>query len=206
MRRVFKPPPDMSPVSLWLAGLVGISAIAGLLLLAAYALEEGSLEVFAVGALVALAATAAGAVGGFLFGLPRYNPVLELTSSFSNDSASSSSAPADPARIPSAVYTPSNNLEQISDWLTKLLIGAGLVQLGRMGSWFGGFIDGLAGAMHRGDLQIVSPAAKVVSGSLLIFYTTFGFMGGYIITNLWYRRRLEKLISRSFKKTGTSGQ
>lgn len=95
-----------------------------------------------------------------------------------------------------SIYSPSNNLEQVSDWLTKLLIGAGLVQLGHVGRWLGGFINALACGLMSGDSNVTSPAAKIVAGSLVGFYTAFGFLFGYIVTTLWYRRRLEDITQR----------
>src|SRR5438552_685547 len=70
---------------------------------------------WAAGAMWALACFAVGVVTGFLFGIPR---VLQGT-----DSGAEATA-----------HTPyqqrvNTNLEQISDWLTKIIVGLGLVQL-----------------------------------------------------------------------------
>jgi len=181
----------MSPFSVWLVVLTFGAALFGYLLLAAYAWQERALKVFAVGALVALAAAAIAAVGGFLFGLPRYSSVLTVPVSDSASPTESSITAAAEMQRAAGVYAPSNNLEQVSDWLTKLLLGAGLVQLGRVGRWLGGFINGLTGALTSGDTSTVPSAAKVVAGSLLGFYSAFGFLFGYIVTTIWYRRRLE---------------
>lgn len=191
----FKKPPGMSPVSVLLAVFVGIAASFGVLLIGMYAWQESSPKVFAVGALVALAATAAGSLGGFLFGLPRFSQVLTVPVPGSPSPAASKLAETAQTRAAAGIYAPSNNLEQISDWLTKLLLGAGLVQLGPLGRWLGGFIDGLARAMVGGDAESAPPMATVVAGSLVVFYTAFGFLSGYITTTLWYRRRLESMLN-----------
>jgi hypothetical protein len=159
--------------------------------LATYAFQQRSVEVFAVGFLVALGTSAAAAVGGFLFGLPRYNAVLAVPVSGASTAAESSMSAADEARATAGIYTPSNNLEQVSDWLTKLLLGAGLVQLGRIGRWFSKFIDGLAAAFVGQTGQATLATARTIAGSLIVFYAAFGFLFGYIITTLWYRQRLE---------------
>lgn len=63
--------------------------------------------------LAAIAAQVTGILIGFLFGLPQ-----AVTPSQSS---------------PQARYLPSANLPEVSDWLTKLLLGAGLVQLTHLG-------------------------------------------------------------------------
>jgi hypothetical protein len=107
----------------------------GSAMLVLYALTQdwwrGSAIAFAVGTLASLGAGAIGGGAGFLFALPRFGSTAamqefdeETRQSIKNDTAS-------------AVFTPSDNLVQISDWLTKLLIGAGLVQLGNIGRTLG---------------------------------------------------------------------
>jgi hypothetical protein len=190
-----------SQFTVWLIIFASGTAILGIILLGAYAKQKNDPNVFVAGTLMALAATGIAALVGFLFGLPRY---------------SEAGRPAGP-RIAEAderdpglyrgLYAPSNNLEQVSDWLTKLLIGAGLVQLGRVGRWLGGFIDEVGGAFGTGDSQTVL-TAKVLAASLLIFYSAFGFLFGYIVTSIWYRKRLETLVThiRKVDERGASAR
>lgn len=93
---------------------------AGILLLACvvYAASVGSnaeegWEIFGVAVTVSAAAAAAGGLLGFLFGIPK---------TLQSDAPSSDG---------STRYLGNTNLEQISDWLTKIIVGLGLVQLGR---------------------------------------------------------------------------
>src|SRR5262249_14798329 len=65
--------------------------------------------------LVGGSATAIGAAFGFLFGIPR--TVQEP-----------STRPAEGFYVESAYHT-NTNLEQISDWLTKIIVGATLIEL-----------------------------------------------------------------------------
>jgi hypothetical protein len=48
--------------------------------------------------------------------------------------AESSLSAAAPSSVQSALYRPNTNLEQISDWLTKILVGVGLTQLAQVRS------------------------------------------------------------------------
>jgi hypothetical protein len=91
-------------------------------------------------------------------------------------------------------FTPSTNLAEISDWLTKLLLGAGLVELTRLGRPLGVLVDTVA----RG-LEDIPPAATpsgpsvVAAAAILTAYLVLGFLGGYVITTLWYGRHLKQL-------------
>jgi hypothetical protein len=94
---------------------------------------------------------------------------------------------------PASQLTPSTNLAEISDWLTKLLLGAGLVELTRLGHPLSQLVDTVARS-----IQNVAPGAKlpqgsaVVAGGLLALYVVLGFLVSYIITTLWYGRYLER--------------
>ena len=90
--------------------------------------------------------------------------------------------------------TPSTNLAEISDWLTKLLLGAGLVELTRLGHPLSSLIDavarGLQGVPAGGA---VSGTPVVVAASILVMYVVLGFLDGYIVTTLWYGKYLQRL-------------
>ncbi|MFC4147737.1 hypothetical protein ACFO0M_15885 [Micromonospora mangrovi] len=177
---------DRHPFTRLLVTLVGLIAVGGILLTALYAWQERSAAVFAAGALVAGAAGAVGALGGFLFGLPRFSPARVV------EAAKEVAAPQ--ALSATSVLTPGTNLEQVSDWLTKLLLGAGLTQLGRLGSGFGSLADTLARALTGGDAAGPAPTARVLAGSLVLLYLVVGFLFGYVMTALWYYRRLKDLL------------
>jgi hypothetical protein len=83
----------------------------------------GEWSTLAVAALVAGGAFVAGGLLGFLFGIPR---------SLAGPEGAEDKASA-------GAYRPNTNLEQISDWLTKILVGVGLVQFTTL-------------ARHAGDL------------------------------------------------------
>jgi hypothetical protein len=166
------------------------------ILLALYAWAERSLSIFAVYTLVAWAAGSVGFIAGFLFALPRSMP--ELTEP-AGDGQYGDSKVTNSARqiLHAQKFRPNNNLEQISDWLTKLLIGAGLVQLGAVGRGLNGIVGFIATASvgHAGSHPAAS--ARVVAGSVIIFYGVLGFLIGYVSTGVSYRRVLEEYFEDS---------
>lgn len=121
--------------------------------------------------LVAGAAAAAGALFGFVFGIPRsLEPasraaaVVAVTQS--NDQAAS--------RAAMGVNT---NLERISDWLTTLLIGATLVQIKDIASWVGN--------LGKNLLVVGQPANDAVVPIIVIYFFALSFLGVYLITRLY---------------------
>ena len=84
---------------------------------------------FAVSIVVAVAATAVGGFLGFLFGIPRLlqraGAIKENPDPQAEQGAVSVLAPASSQK---RFFTSNTSLEEISDWLTKIIIGLGLVQ------------------------------------------------------------------------------
>ncbi len=130
-------------------------------------LEGGStfLSVLAVGLAAAAAALLAGVLLGFLFGLPR----------------AVRGTPGAKARL-----TTNTNLDEISDWLTKILVGLGLVQLGKIAHGVGGIAHSLAPGLGNGS------GAKPFAIALLISSAVDGFLIGYIWTRIDLSRRFRE--------------
>lgn len=120
-----------------------------------------------VGLLTAFAALLIGGFGGFLFGIPRI-----VSSGQSRQTAGPQ-------------YAPSSNLAEVSDWLTKLLLGAGLVQLTHLGAPIGKLIDGVAKGLYMNSAD--AHAAQVMAGAILFGYTAIGLLDGYVMTTTWYQ-------------------
>jgi hypothetical protein len=127
----------------------------------------------AVGSLTAAAAFLAGSLAGFVVGIPR--------------AVSSGQARHDP----SSEYLPSSNLAEISDWLTKLLLGAGLVSLARLGAPIASLIDHVAAGLHTTAAS--TAAAQVMAAAIMFGYAALGLLEGSVVTALWYQKKLAKL-------------
>ncbi len=118
-----------------------------------------------------LALFAPGALTGFLFAVPRVRPAGNKQGPTNDDSSES----------PRHVIN--TNLEEISDWVTKTLVGLGLVELKNLPP----SIDRLAARIAA---SLGSPGAVGVSVGLAIAVgsPTIGFFFGYIATRLMLQR------------------
>ena len=165
----------------WLAFLgLGLPVLGGIWIVAySFATPGHHWSYLGTGMLTALAAFLAGCVIGFLFGIPRAVSSGQLRH-----------------QQGSVAYTPSSNLAEVSDWLTKLLLGAGLVQLTRLGAPIGHLIDSVAAGLTAGTgTPPPSSAAKVMAGAILFGYAAIGLLDAYLVTTMWYQQKLEKQAS-----------
>lgn len=129
-----------------------------------------------VSCMVAGASLGVGALLGFLFGIPRAlaNDKGAASEPVSSDQGEETNHGLHPL---SKHYSPNTNLEQISDWLTKILVGVGLTQL--VNAW--DFLGNLATTAAAG---MGEPATPVFAISLILYYLLCGFLFGYLWTRL----------------------
>ncbi|MDQ3181224.1 MAG: hypothetical protein M3Q33_11960 [Acidobacteriota bacterium] len=157
--------------------LTGIILL-GLLGTLVYALQSSNVAQFVsfaiIGLMVAGASLLAGALLGFLFGIPRTlqqdNPV-ELNSA-NTDTLSEN-------RAQRVNYRANTNLEQISDWLTKILVGVGLTQITVIPEK----LQQVAGAVATGLGN--SAGSRVFAIAVILFFLICGFLFGYLWTRLF---------------------
>jgi hypothetical protein len=126
---------------------------------------------FGADLLVAAAAASAGALFGFVFGIPR---TLDPTSRAAVATATSQGGAA---AAPNVLMAANTNLERISDWLTTLLIGATLVQIKDIAAWIGG--------LGKDLLQGGAAANDAIVPIIVIYFFTLSFLGVYLITRLY---------------------
>lgn len=136
-------------------------------LLAAYSAQYSwpkFLATYSTSLLVALAALVAGALLGFLFGIPR---------------ALQQSPGADERNSNSINYTVNTNLEQISDWLTKILVGVGLIQPGSISRGFTRLTVAIGASIGP------KPVGPLIAGADILFFSVWGFLLGYLLTRTY---------------------
>jgi hypothetical protein len=153
-----------------------VSAILGTVVFAVQASSRVEFVAFAaIGILVSGASATFGGLLGFLFGIPR-----TLQQEGSSSSALESEGKTNYEKtMPDTNYRANTNLEQISDWLTKILVGVGLTQM----------------TVIPGKLVTISNAIATEYGTargsrsfaltVIVFFLICGFLFSYLWTRLY---------------------
>jgi hypothetical protein len=139
--------------------------IVALLLLVIHSSTAGDkvFVLFAVELVLGLAALLGAGLLGFLFGIPRTaKPAI--------------GAPT----TGGGAYEPNNNLEQVSDWLTKILVGAGLVELDDLKGSLSDIGASIARAVDGGT------ATSAVAQLIIVVFSVVGFLGAFFWTRIYY--------------------
>ena len=123
-----------------------------------------------VGLMYSAASLLLGCFIGFLFGIPR---------TFQQNPSKPTSSDPDKAASPGFDYRPNTNLEQISDWLTKILVGVGLTQVTSISAR----IEAISTYMVPGLGNFSNSHAFAMI--LLVFFSIAGFLLGYLWTRLY---------------------
>jgi hypothetical protein len=142
---------------------------------------------------IAGAAFLVGCLTGFLFGIPRAPSDSLVQPEGDNVTAGANAGTVGGDRVTKAAagseavagtsigrYRPNTNLEQISDWLTKILVGVGLTQLAQ--------VPQAASALAQGFSPLLGGEPQ--SGGFGVAMTIYFFVGGFIVTYLWTRLKL----------------
>ena len=156
--------------------IAGAALMLGLFGIGIYAYATNGILTFAVLLLLALAATSGGAVLGFLFGVPRYKGDTK------DDGG----------------YVPNTNLEQVSDWLTKIIIGATLVQAEDIAAAIGRLSTSVAAA-------IKPPESAIVPSTILVYSVICGFIWSYLWTSVRLMKELHKREQAHQLRAGDKG-
>lgn len=117
--------------------------------------------------IISLASMLSGALLGFLLGVPRLNRNYDPREDYGRTTK----------------YLPNTNLEDVSDWLTKIIIGITLTQLAKIPDYLQGIADYVtANSSCAGqDCHLAGP----VIVSLLVYFFITGFLSGYYYTRIF---------------------
>lgn len=135
---------------------------------------SGSLTAAFIALAICGAAAAVGSALGFLFGLPRTITGGDVRKA---DPAGQEPSAGGVARTPTAATSPlatNTNLEQISDWLTKIIVGVGLTKLNGIVGYLESF-----GVSADGYFGFGGKAFAIAAG---LYFLIVGFFIGYILT------------------------
>ena len=122
----------------------------------------------ATASLWAMMCLAAGALVGFLFGVPRVNS----------------------EEIKSATYRPNSNIEVVSDWLTKIIVGVGLIEFRSIGAFLQRVSvelgKALAPTLNNSGSQVQAASFAL---ALIVYFFVAGMIQGYLLTRLYLSKQ-----------------
>jgi hypothetical protein len=174
---------------------VGATLVVGFLLLSwrfsanQAATASAKASVFVTAFALFLVSAAAGMLAGFVFGLPRSRLADQLASGSQSTAAPGPAHGPDgsaPQAVPaSTAYLTNSNLTKVSDWLTTIVVGLGLVNLGKVAP----AVRDLGAALE--EPLGGSPQAGLFGVSTVLTGLAAGFVLTFLWTTLQYRSLLE---------------
>jgi hypothetical protein len=130
---------------------------------------------------VAGASIAGGAAIGFLFGLPRSEKYRFINKSDTNHNSNNYD------------YSDNTNLEEVSDWLSKIIVGLTLIKLKTIINWIDLSAHSIESAFKDHCNTGVYLNAYVFGYCIIILY----FLAGGGLCYLWARTNLSKILTMS---------
>lgn len=116
--------------------------------------------------IISFASLLSGTFLGFLFGIPKLNKNYNPSEDYEKTNK----------------YNPNTNLEDISDWLTKIIIGVTLTQLIKIPS----YLESIANyVLMKSNCDFNCNFARPIIISDIIFFVIAGFIIGYFYTRLY---------------------
>ncbi len=171
---------DIARVNAALLPLLGLAMLATVWI---------GLQAGAVGPIVlwAVASMSVGALAGFLFGIPRSGgaPRQRLAAGAAGKDRPEAAADAAP---PASSFRPNTNLEEVSDWLTKILVGLTLVNLGEIQRELRAIATHAAAALRAQPTD----AEVSVAHALLVAFAVLGFLCSYLYTRLFLQGAIRR--------------
>jgi hypothetical protein len=129
-----------------------------------------------------------GGLLGFLFGIPRALRLRERPDT-GGQGAQKDEAGNRPA------YRPNTNLEEVSDWLTKILVGVGLTQLNAIPAKVVAF-----GVYFGKPLGGDDVTGERFAAAVLLYFSVTGFLLGYLWTRLFLGSALARADEDAFAR------
>jgi hypothetical protein len=193
-KALFPPPVNETDVmrdTRWTRDTFLSIAYLGVFAIFIYALQwkpDGFVAIFGGGLMIAIAALTVGVCLGFLFGIPR---------TLQGNAAPPPPTPPGAGAAAAPHLGVNTNLEQISDWLTKIIIGLGLINLEKFP------------AKVRSLITQIAPTVGGQYGfalAIVLGFSICGFMVGYLLTRLYlagaFVRAEQNQIDRTLDSVG----
>lgn len=140
--------------------------------------REDYITALGAGLLIAGACFCLGALTGFLFGIPR---IIN-----SNPSAT-------PLTSSRGTVIQNDNLVQISDWLTKIIVGVGLTQVNEIPLIFDR-LGNLLGPCFSKTPETPDSISSAIALSIVMYFLILGFIACYLWTRFHFSEMLEEAL------------
>jgi hypothetical protein len=128
--------------------------------------------------LIAGACFVSGAFTGFLFGIPR----IINSSYYRNDKNKSDN-----------VIVHNDNLVQISDWLTKIIVGIALTEIYKIPTFLNSIGEKISPTIN--PAQINEKSSVIVAIAIVLYFLILGFLAVYFWTRIYFGKILKDEIS-----------
>ena len=83
------------------------------------------------------------------------------------------------------LYLLNTNLEQVSDWLTKIIVGVGLVEARNLAKYVSVAGQTLGGEFHTQEPHLAAPAATALAMGMILALPAAGFLIGFFSVRLY---------------------
>ncbi|NHZ64065.1 response regulator [Massilia genomosp. 1] len=130
---------------------------------------------------------ASGMLLGFLFGIPRTLPAGAVKLAAETMATGDGSGAGKPGSrrdtgtpSPPAPNEINSNLVEVSDWLTKIIVGVGLVELKNLPRAAYSVAEFIAPG-----LAIANDVALPIAGGIMMYFSVLGFLIGYLLTRIY---------------------
>lgn len=167
--KIFRANPDAKTASVgilnWFSIIVVLFGIFIVILFGTDASSKATIFLWMVACLLG------GTAVGFLFGVPKILQNNQVPG------ATSGTQPTYQQQV-------NTNLTEISDWLTKIIVGLGLVNLTKIPPYLAKLAQVLAGGITTAA-KPPSPLTFAFAYGTIIAYAVLGFLFGYIMTRLY---------------------
>lgn len=131
--------------------------------------------------------TGIGFVVGLLFSVPRVS-----SSAPAGDRSGQDQTTPEGMRtvVAPSLYSLNTNLEQVSDWLTKIIVGLGLVEARRISEYIANAAALLAGELNQLEPGLDAAGASALAVGILISFPVLGFLLGFFSVRLYISRAI----------------
>lgn len=123
-----------------------------------------------------------GALTGFLFGIPR---IINSTST------------QNPIKSTEGTVLHNDNLVQISDWLTKIIVGVGLTQINKLPEFLNKIGKFLAPCFNIESTRLNQPTDQIGSAiaiCVVLYFLILGFIACYLWTRFYFSRMMKNSL------------